>query len=403
MLNQRVLMGAHCATSAVNVPKRKDSYLKFYTKRTARPGRAFLMLVIALCMVNLMVPYQALAAKSVKQASQEVERANQEVEAAETDVTRTAAAYDEAVAEQDRLAAEISELNSQIEEINKELPQQEQRSDDSCIALYKIKNENMSVLSALLSAESITDAIALIDSYNYIVGQNLRQMEKTAKMKQSLEDKRTQVESDKADADSAAASASEALESAKAARQQAQANAAAAQKAEEEAEAKEAEEKAAAAKTAEEKKAASVAKKTAKKNSQSASEASADKVDWSSDKTAFVNKWTPRINAYLSGSPTAGTGKYYAIAAWNNGVDPRWAPAISCIESSKGAACFRSHNAWGYGGSGFSSWEEGINRVVATLGSSLYGGALTKAAAQTYCPPTWQEWYNNVASEMAKI
>lgn len=377
--------------------------MKLDSKRTARPGRAFLALAMVLCMVNLLVPHTALAAKSVKQASQEVERANAEVEAAETDVTRTAAAYDEAVAEQDRLAAEISELGKQIDEINKELPQQEKRSDDSCIALYKIKSENMGVLAALLSAESISEAISMLDSYNYIVGQNLRQMEKTAKLKQSLEDKRSQIESDKASADDAAASASEALESAKAARQQAQANAAAAQKAEEEAEAKAAEEAEAAAKTAEEKKAANAAKKTAKKNSESASDASADKVDWSSDKTAFVNKWTPRINSYLSGSPTAGTGKYYAIAAWNNGVDPRWAPAISCIESSKGAACFRSHNAWGYGGSGFSSWEEGINTVVATLGSSLYGGALTKAAAQTYCPPTWQEWYNNVASEMAKI
>ena len=109
------------------------------------------------------------------------------------------------------------------------------------------------------------------------------------------------------------------------------------------------------------------------------------------------------INDYLSGSPTAGTGKYYASAAWDYGVDPRWAPAISCIESTKGSACFRSYNAWGFGGRSFSSWQDGITTVVRCLGGSLYGGHLTQEAAQNYCPPTWQNWYNNVSSEMSKI
>ena len=112
----------------------------------------------------------------------------------------------------------------------------------------------------------------------------------------------------------------------------------------------------------------------------------------------------PRASTPISsGSPTAGTGKYYAEAAWNNGVDPRWAPAISMIESTKGAACFRSHNAWGFGSSGYSSWQEGINAVVSTLGSSMYGGYLTRDAAAKYCPPTADEWYSNVSAQMAIV
>lgn len=353
----------------------------------------FVSAALILSLMVLLIPSHALAISSAKEA-------NEVLDAAETEVTRTANAYDEATAEQERLADQISQLNKKIKKLEKELPAQEARSNESCVALYKISSNSFGVVATLLDAESLTEAISFVDSFNHIISQNVEQMNKTAKMKKDLESSRDEVTSAKADADAAASSAAAALESAKQAREQAQKQAEEAQKAEEEAAAKAAAEAEAAAKTKAEKKAA---RAEAKKESTSSSNASVSHVSWSSGKTAFVNKWAPRINSYLSGSPTAGTGEAYAAAAWNNGVDPRWAPAISCIESSKGAACFASYNAWGYGGSGFGSWSDGINTVVAALGSSMYGGALTKHAAQIYCPPTWQDWYSKVASEMAKI
>ena len=356
-------------------------------------GRAAVSAVLSVALSFAMIPAVAFAAG-------EVERANEAVNEAETEVSRTASAYDEAVAEQDRLAIEIKTLGEKIDVLEAELPEQEKRSNESCVALYKLTGIDSSVLATLLSAKSITDAIAIADSYNYIINQNVRQMEHTAKMKAELESSLSQVQSDKADADNAAAQAESALESAKQAREEAKKRAEQAQAEEAAAAKKAAEEKIAAATTKKEKK---KARAEAKKEESSSNNASIGNVDWSSDKVAFVNKWAPRINSYLAGSPTAGTGKAYAAAAWEYGVDPRWAPAISLVESSKGAVCFASHNAWGYGGSGFSSWTEGINAVVSALGSGLYGGALTKAAAQTYCPPNWQHWYSTCASEMAKI
>ena len=68
--------------------------------------------------------------------------------------------------------------------------------------------------------------------------------------------------------------------------------------------------------------------------------ASLPEVDFSVGKEAFVSEWTSRIKAYLAGSPLAGQGATFAEAAWSNGVDPRWSPAISNTESSKGAHCF---------------------------------------------------------------
>ena len=362
-------------------------------RRLAEPLRAAIAAVLCAALVFCLTSACAFA-------EGEAERANQAVDEAETEVSRTASAYNSAVAEQERLAKQIESLNKKISKLEKELPKQEKRSDESCVALYKLSGIDSSVIATLLSAKSFTDAIAILDSYNYIINHNVRQMEHTAKMKSELEDSLSQVESDKSAADDAASQAESALESAKQARQEAKERAAQIQAQEAQEAQKAAQEKidSATSKAAKKKAQAEAAKEQSSSNG-----ASVDNVDWSADKTAFVKKWAGRINSYLSGSPMAGCGKAYAVAAWEYGVDPRWAPAISLVESSKGAACFASHNAWGYGGSGFSSWTEGINTVVAALGSNLYGGALTKAAAKTYCPPNWEDWYSTCASEMAKI
>lgn len=118
--------------------------------------------------------------------------------------------------------------------------------------------------------------------------------------------------------------------------------------------------------------------------------------------TSEVDVWAARINAYLAGSPLAGYGATFANAAATYGVDPRLSPAISCIESSKGAICFLPHNAWGWGSSSWGSWESAIYDHVAGL-ASMYGGILTLEGAQMYCPPSYQEWYSSVLAEMGSI
>ena len=345
----------------------------------------------------------ALAASCIPAAawgSPATEAANNAVEQAETEVSRTAAAYESALSEQERLAAEIASLNSRIGELESELPAQETRSNESCVALYKMAGIDSSFIAVLLSARTPSEAIALVDNYNYVINHNVAQLVRTHKMKAELEDSKARLEADKESADSAASAAQSALESAQAARKAAQERAAAVQAEE----ARAAAEAAAAAKKAASSKAEKEqAKKEAEQASKDSQNASISNVNWSASKQAFVNKWAPRINSYLSGSPTAGTGKAYAAAAWDYGVDPRWAPAISFVESSKGANCFASYNAWGYGGRSFSSWSDGIYTVVAALGSDLYGGALTQAAAKIYCPPSWQHWYSSCAREMGKI
>ena len=351
------------------------------------------------------------AAWATGEQSQNEAQTSDAVSDLEQKVRESANAYDAAVAYQDELASQISELNANIADLEEKLPAQQEQCDESLVALYKYSYDSGSVVQMLIDSKSIIDMLSLVDQYNWVIDHHVNAIQQTVQMKNELESSRVQLASDKAAADTAADDAASALSTAKAARQKAAEEAAAKQKAEAEAAAQqkqEAEQKVEAAQQSGDTQAAAQAQSEAAA-AEAAQEAgggggsSSGNVDWSSDKTAFVNEWASRIDDYLSGSPTAGTGKYYAAAAWDNGVDPRWAPAISCIESTKGAYCFRSHNAWGYGSSGFSSWEEGINTVVRGLGSSLYGGHLTQEAARTYCPPTWQDWYANVSSEMSKI
>lgn len=307
---------------------------------------------------------------------------------ADTKVAQSAQAYNEALENQKKIANDISTLNARIQTITKELPKQQALCNESLCAMYKNSTDNMTIVSALLNAQSITDVLAMVDAYNWIYEYNENAVQKTIALKKDLEDSKTKLVESKKQADEAASTAANNLEAAKQARKEAQQKAAEAQKKENEA----------AAKTA-----SSSGKKKTSSTKKAEQAASSTNVNWNSDKQAFVKKWAPRINAYLKGSPTAGTGTYYAQYAWDYGVDPRWAPAISFVESSKGAACFRSHNAWGYGSSGYVSWQEGIKAICSALGGSMYGGYLTKQAAKTYCPPSWESWYNKCAREMAKI
>lgn len=139
------------------------------------------------------------------------------------------------------------------------------------------------------------------------------------------------------------------------------------------------------------------------RSSSSTAAAGISSVDWSVGHDAFVEHWSARIDAYLSGSPLSGQGTTFAEAAWANGLDPRLSPAISNTESSKGAVCFLPYNAWGWGQSSWGSWESAIWGHASGLAAGGYGPMVTYAGAKRYCPPTYDSWYKNTMSEVARI
>ena len=109
-----------------------------------------------------------------------------------------------AVARQAELEDEISELDSRIAAIGAALPDQQARADESARALYKYEYDTSSMLLNLLDSSSITDMLATLDSYNWIIEYNNQEISDAVQMQQELQDSRDRLESSKADADEAA-------------------------------------------------------------------------------------------------------------------------------------------------------------------------------------------------------
>lgn len=360
----------------------------------------------------LALPLSLAVASSAALCTPRVARADS-LEALQQKIEETAASYDDAQKSVEELQAKIEANEELVAQIEAELPEKKQAAADSIRALYKMQQSSGGLIELLLSSENFNEVITNVRYLDTITAHNNTAIQELVSMTDELTQTRSTLASEKAQADSDAASAKQAMSDAVAARQeleeerarQAAAEAAQAQAALEAA-AKAAEE--AAAKAAEEASAQSQGS-DATFTTNSGNEAKVEvpetteteQVEWS-EKDNFVNSWASRIDAYLAGSPLAGYGKTFAEAAWNYGVDPRLSPAISCVESSKGAVCFKSHNAWGWGSSSWSDWESAINDHVAGLAKG-YGGQLSVATAQKYCPPTWENWYASVLSEMNSI
>ncbi len=326
---------------------------------------------------------------------------------AQRQVEETAATYNDLSYQVEYLEQQISENQERIDEIQRELPNQRKASNNSLVAMYKMQQEGSSLLDMLLGSGSITEFLEKLEYLNRIQGKNLEEINKLASMEEELTQTYNSLSAAHSDVEKQRTEAQSALEAAQAARSAAQL--AAEQKKQEEAQAA----AAAAAAEAEAQKSQQSQQPPADANtgsnvatqSQDSSiekQVSADRADWGEDKKAFVNTWAGRINSYLSGSPLSGQGETFASAAWDFGVDPRWSPAISYVESSKGAVCFLDHNAWGWGSSSWDSWEEAINDHVRGL-SRGYGYTLSMEAAKKYCPPNWQHWYNSCAEQMDMI
>ena len=125
-------------------------------------------------------------------------------------------------------------------------------------------------------------------------------------------------------------------------------------------------------------------------------------VDFSIGREAFIEEWSARINDYLFGSPLSGYGETFAEAAWEAGIDPRWSPAISNTESTKGRVCFKSHNVWGWDQTNWPDWDTAIRSHVAGLARG-YGFAISYSYAMRYCPPNYDNWYRDTLNQMQLI
>lgn len=319
-------------------------------------------------------------------------------------VEATSADYNTALDEYNKLQDEIEENKAQIKELQIKLPEQRKSAAKAIRSMYKLHQGSPNLLTLILSTDDFKQFISMVACLDSVQNKNFSALDELAAMQDDLNLRTKQLDEQEKEAKLKLDASKEAMDKAIKARQEAQARALAQQKAEE-AKAKAAIEAAQKDKQEQEAKGEDATFETEGGNKAPIEVPSSPvgPVDWSEGKTAFVNKWSVRIDNYLAGSPLAGHGRTFAESAWDYGVDPRWSPAISCVESGKGRYCFRSHNAWGWGRSSWSDWDTAIRSHVAGLGSPFYGGHHSLKNAQAYCPPNAQHWYSAVANQMNLI
>ena len=313
-----------------------------------------------------------------------------------------------------QLQQQIDDNQQRISEIEAQLPDVRAAAAQSIRAQYKMQQGSQGLVELILSSDSFYDFLSTIQFLDSVTSYNTNQIQSLVDLTTELSNTQADLDSQLSQAETERQNAQDALDSAVAAREALQQ-----QMAEEQA-AQEAEAQAALQAAAQSEgqtfqtesgntatvevpqSSSSSSDSSSDSGSSSSSSTSSDNVNWQSDKDSFVSQWGARIDAYLAGSPLAGYGSTFAAAAWDYGIDPRLSPAISAVESSKGLYCAYPHNAWGWGNVSWGSWESAIYAHAAGLASG-YGGSLTYAMAQKYCPPNSSAWYSSVAANMAAI
>lgn len=324
----------------------------------------------------------------------------------ETDVEKLTIAFDKAQANLKAVEERVARIQVQIDELEKILPEQQARSDAGIKQRYIMQSNPLAIAEPLLSSQSLDEFIRQIDYLQEVSKANLKEFNKTTAMKNDLDQAKEEQSAVRDQANAEVVQTQAALRAVQDERANKQ---------------KEAQAQAVSQSNSEGKKESSKKKNDEKSDKgeldkalEEAREKSSDLLDgadWYAPRDEFISTWAERLDNYLAGTPLAGQGKNFAASAWKYCIDPRWSAAISNTESSKGAHCIRPHNAWGWGAadsdpyglaSEWASWEEAIDAHAKGLAKG-YGYTITMRGAQSYCPPTWQSWYNKTLSEMAKI
>lgn len=319
------------------------------------------------------------------------------------------AEYATAQQQAEEAARQVAEHQERVGEIEDEIPRQQERSARATRDLYKLQQQSVSVVTLLVSAGSLQEFLSHLEYISRITDANFAEIHRLSQLRDELDSTREELEASQAQAEARVDEVRATLEATREAQAEAQ------RRLEEEARLEA--EAAANAKQLEEQPRDNTEGETPAGGSEASpdpspspepeqpnqpSGPSAVEPPSSSDEATFVAKWAPRIDAYLAGSPMAGTGETFARAAFTYNVDPRFSPAIACTESGKGRYCFLPHNAWGWGSCSWDSWEEAIDDHVRGLANG-YGYTISVEAAKTYCPPNWEFWYNTTSEQMDLI
>ena len=295
-------------------------------------------------------------------------------------VEQTSKDYNAATKHLQDVQADIDANQQKLDDLNAQMPELKREAASSINSSYKLSQSSNGLIDMLLSAENFNDLVSAMNYLDIIAGKNYQAIDRLVEAREQAQETQDKLAAQKTEAQNAQAKAEDAMNDAIAARKEAQQRAAkelAAQQAEAQKAVEDAEKAEKDGQTTfktESGNTATISTPEApqksddgassnggsqKQENATPSTPNTGAVTWSA-RDEFVKKWASRIDAYLAGSPMAGHGKTFAEAAYDNGVDPRFSPAIANVESSKGLYCFKPHNAWGWGSSGWGDWDSAL-------------------------------------------
>lgn len=351
-----------------------------------------------LCVFMLALGTLGTEPPSVAFAEEESAKLQAEADAYVAKIQETTTRYQETEAAVADLEAQIASGQERVAELESKLPAQREKAAASIRALYLFQQSSGDFLGIILSANSFDDFLTAMRYLDIIHERNAKEVNALVGMIDEINETQALLVYERDAAAQKQAESLDALQQARDARSALQQRAEAAAQAEQE-------QRDAAIRAALE---ATTANEEATFITRSGNTAIVEVADANGVSvepllenvtSSEIDEWAARIDAYLAGSPLAGHGATFAQAAALYGVDPRLSPAISTIESGKGAVCFLPHNAWGWGSSSWPDWDTAIVSHVQGLAHG-YGGTLTIEGALRYCGENNQEWYSSVAAEM---
>lgn len=359
-------------------------------------------IVAAACSLSLAVAGFGLpTAVIAEESASDLEQLQSDVDDLASKIEETTATYQEAEETVKVLEEQIAQNEERTAELEEQIPAQREKTAASIKDMYIFQQDTGNLLAIILTAESFDDFLTTLRYIDVIHEHNVSEINTLTSMVNELAQANADLELERDTAAKKQDEARAALEEARDARAELQAKAIAAAFSEQ----GDREAAIAVAKQALEM-SDSATFTTSSGNTAAVQVPTSNSVSTDELLTNITSSdnsdWAARINEYLKGSPLEGYGQTFADAAAKYGVDPRLSPAIATVESGKGTYCFREHNAWGWGNENYSDWETAIYTQVEGLATG-YDGTLTLEGAEKYCPPTYQEWYSSVASEMNGI
>lgn len=268
-------------------------------------------LAVALTATPMLSPVAAYAASQATQ--DQLSAAQQKIEAATS-------AYNDARTKLDDLQKQIDSNEASIEEIEAKLPEQQAKASSAMRDLYKYQKGTNPIVSFLVNAQSLGEFITTCKYTNQITSSSVDEIEELNNMQTELEQNKAELQQAKSQLEAEQKNAEDALAQAQQLRSEAQA------KAEQENAAElaklEADKAAAAEKLSGEGVSGSNSSSQATNTNTTIDTTVNNANTGNSDYDSFINEWTSRIDNYLAGSPMAGQGYNFAVAAWNTGVDP---------------------------------------------------------------------------------